>query len=425
MLRRSFPVVKGFQDSNCQTAITLQKAARPSASLGRRSGRLRFLLLIKTIAQLSHGDHMTKRTISLFWLLIALCLLGPKVQAQNTNSCTLGYQVCCNGALCGGSGTSGITFPAPAISQCDHNPSSSGCAQCWARSSSHDAACAPTDVAVDCPTCPKPAEAGGPINLATGNTYIIETDISIPGLGGGLRLTRTWNSIMPSVQRSYPFMFGTNWRSNFEQRLVTNASDGFLKYTQPDSAVSSYGVQTLSGGSSGNQVIFNAVVPANDVTTTITQGWNGSGPATTWSMMSQNGEKRTFDGTTGVLTSITDRNGNVTQLSYDTSNRLTTVADPAGRHIYFNYGSSSTNLVSTVTTDFGMTLSYTYDTNGRLTQVTKPDNTTVSFAYDSNSNIITVTDSNGKVLESHTYDASGRGLTSSRANGVDALTITY
>lgn len=364
---------------------------------------------------------MTKRTISFIVLLLALCVVSRKAQAQSTASCNLGFDVCCQAALCGGSGQSG-PIP-PATGQCNQMPSSSGCTHCWAHSDSHDAACAATDVANDCPTCPKPAEAGGPINLATGNTYIIETDISIPGLGGGLRLTRTWNSITPAVQRSYPFMFGTNWRSNFEQRLVANASDGFLKYTQPNSSVSSFGVHTLETGTNGTQNIFNAVVPANDTTTTITQGWSGS--SLTWTMVSQNGEKRVFDPKTGVLTSITDRNGNATTLSYDTSNRLATVTDPAGRHLYFNYSSSSTNLVSTVTTDFGMTLSYTYDSQGRLTQVTKPDNTTISFAYDSNSYITTVTDSNGKVLESHTYDAAGRGLTSSRANGVDAVTITY
>ena len=57
--------------------------------------------------------------------------------------------------------------------------------------------------------------------------------------------------------------------------------------------------------------------------------------------------------------------------------------------------------------------------------VTKPDLTTVSFQYGSNSLISAVLDSSGKVLESHTYDSSGRGLTSSRAGGVEALTVSY
>jgi YD repeat-containing protein len=120
-----------------------------------------------------------------------------------------------------------------------------------------------------------------------------------------------------------------------------------------------------------------------------------------------------------------DRNGNATQVSYDSQNRLATVTDPASRHLYFSYGNNSSTLVTGVTSDFGTALSYAYDGQGRLAQVTEPDLTTISFAYDGNSMITTVTDSNGKVLESHTYDSFGRGLTSSKANGVEAVTVSY
>lgn len=109
----------------------------------------------------------------------------------------------------------------------------------------------------------------------------------------------------------------------------------------------------------------------------------------------------------------------------DASNRLATVTDPASRHLSFSYVSPSSNLVSTVTSDVGITLSYAYDGQGRLTQVTKPDTTTISFQYDANSNLTTVFETRGKVLEAHTYDVLHRGLTSSRANGVDAVTVTY
>jgi YD repeat-containing protein len=125
------------------------------------------------------------------------------------------------------------------------------------------------------------------------------------------------------------------------------------------------------------------------------------------------------------LVSIIDRNGNATQLSYDSSSRLTTVTDPAARHLYFSYPDGSSQLVSSVTSDFGISLSYTYDTQGRLTRVTKPDNTTVSFEYDAQSMITAVRDSDGKLLESHTYDALGRGITGARANGVESVTVTY
>lgn len=270
-----------------------------------------------------------------------------------------------------------------------------------------------------CMACSRGAAAGSPIDLGTGNTYISQSDIAIPGLGGGLRLERTWNSMQPAVLSAYAGMFGPNWRSTYEERLIFNNCDGYLKWARGDGSVWSFGLVSMGPN------LYRVVAPANDTTTITTDTNNTNYTIISWTLVSKSGEKRIFDPTSGALVKVVDRNGNTTQLTYDASNRLTTVTDPASRHLNFAYTSSSSNLVSTVSSDVGISLSYSYDSNGHLTQVTKPDNTTVSFTYDSNSRIATVTDSNSKVLESHTYDALGRGLTSSRANGVDAVTVSY
>jgi len=119
------------------------------------------------------------------------------------------------------------------------------------------------------------------------------------------------------------------------------------------------------------------------------------------------------------------RNANTTTFQYDQLNRLTSATDPGNRHLYFGYVSNSSYLVASVTTDAGISLSYSYDSQGRLVQVTNPDSTTISFSYNSQSLITAITDFNGKTLESHTYDSLGRGLTSSRSGGVDAVTISF
>ncbi len=266
----------------------------------------------------------------------------------------------------------------------------------------------PNDICLGCLT------AGAPINLSTGNTYVIQSDISIPGLGGGLRLSRTWNSMLPPMQNTSPFMFGINWRSTYEERLIINSGDGYVKYLLADGSVWSFAVSAL-----GTPNVYMVAAPANDTTTTLTDG------SPSWTMSAKNGEKRIFAAASGVLTAIIDRNGNTTQLAYDASNRLTTVTDPAARHLNFTYVSPTSNLVGTVTSDVGIALSYAYDGQGRLTQVTRPDNTIISFVYDAQNKITAVKDNEGKILESHTYDVLGRGLTSSRANGVDAVTVTY
>jgi len=184
----------------------------------------------------------------------------------------------------------------------------------------------------------------------------------------------------------------------------------YLTYQRGDGSYWSFGLND------NNQFVVTA--PAN-VWATFVDG--GSVLTITF----KDAEKRLFDHTTGFLTAIIDRNGNTTQLTYDSSGRLITVTDPASRHLYFNYGSPYSSLVTSVTSDFGITLSYAYDSDARLSQVTKPDLTTVSFTYNTGSLITAVTDNNGKILESHTYDSNLRGLTSSRANGVEAVTITY
>ena len=284
-----------------------------------------------------------------------------------------------------------------------------GCAAWGARSN----LCAPAGAADEVCTTKCCPQCGKPINLATGNTYIMQTDISIPGLGGGLTLSRTWNSKLPAIQSSFAGMFGMNWRSNYEERLILVSNDGYLKRSMADGAVWSFGTAAV-----GSSLTYRTAAPANDATS-ITTG------DTVYTLVAKDGEKKLFDNTTGSLLSIIDRNGNATQLSYDSANRLVTVTDAASRHLYFAYPDSSSHLVSAVTSDVDLSLAYVYDTQGRLIQVTNPDNNTISFDYDSQSKITAVRDSDGKILESHTYDALGRGLSSSQANGVDSVTITY
>jgi YD repeat-containing protein len=263
-----------------------------------------------------------------------------------------------------------------------------------------------------CATCAA-AAAGRPISLASGNTFIKETDVRLPGLSGGLTLVRTWNSLWPSTQTAVQVgFFGPNWRSNFEERVFLG-NDNYLKYARGDGSFWSFGYGSPTGGG-----VWSIAAPAN-VSATLTQG------TSYWTITFQNGETRHFDNTSGHLTAIIDRNGNTTQLSYDAVGRLATVTDPASRQLSFTYGSGSSLLVIGVTSNFGVSLTYAYDNQGRLSQVTESDLSTLSFQYNNQSLITAVTDSNGIILESHTYDSSGRGLTSSQANGVDAVTISY
>jgi YD repeat-containing protein len=254
--------------------------------------------------------------------------------------------------------------------------------------------------------------ASSGVALASGNTYIGQQDLAVPGLGGGLALKRTWNSLWPPTQSAFiNGMFGPQWRSTYEERVFVG-SDNYIKYARSDGSFWSFGYEVGGGG------VLGVAAPANQ-TAILAQG------VSYWTLTFKGGEQRLFDNTSGNLIEIIDRNGNATTLTYDGVNRLTTVTDPVSRHLYFSYVSPSSYLVSAVTSDFGVSLSYTYDSSNRLSVVTNPDGSTLNFSYNSQSLITSIVDSNGKVLESHSYDSLGRGLTASRANGVNAFSVTY
>jgi YD repeat-containing protein len=348
-----------------------------------------------------------KRVITVVLLIAGFATAFPQpVSAQGDPCWILGYS--CIGPNLNGPGISlGPPIPLDALI----GNGNLGCVA-WAVKK-YSCAVPPKDPESTCTACKAAAEAAQPINLTTGDTYIMQTDVSVPGLGGGLQLTRTWNSILPAPQKAYGGMFGMNWRTNLEQRLIYNTPDHYLRMTQSDGAVWSFATESAS-----NTIVYRTIAPGNELTR-VTSG------DTVYSVAEKDGTKKLFSSSTGLLASIIDRNGNTTQLSYDSANRLITVTDAAQRHLYFSYSDNTSTLVATVTSDVGISLSYTYDAQGRLIKVTKPDSTAVSFDYDFNSMITAVKDNEGKALESHTYDANGRGLTSSRANGVESVTVTY
>ena len=337
-----------------------------------------------------------KTSTALFMLVVLLSALGNPLAAQ---TCTGKFAIERVSFLAQGGTGSTCFWLAPSEIPGDY------VVGCWVSN------CTPPDW---CPNCGKGgAAAGNPINLTDGNTYIQQRDVRIPGLGGGLVVEREWNSMWPtSVSGFQTGMFGPNWRSTYEERVFMGSGvySGYMLYLRGDGGFWVF---------SANGSTWNLASPASSIAT-LTQ--NGT---QTWTLAFQNGEQRIFSYTSGSLTSIKDRNGNTTSLSYDGSNRLVTVTDPASRTLTFTYGGPTGNLVTNVSSSVGISLSYSYDSQGRLTQVTEPDLTTISFTYNTQSLITAVTDSQGKTLESHTYDTKNRGLTSSRANGVDAVTITY
>ena len=254
---------------------------------------------------------------------------------------------------------------------------------------------------------------GSPINLTTGNVWIQRRDYSLPGLGGGLSLERTWNSLLVSSFPAAPVgMFGDSWRSTYEESLV-GANSGIVKYWRGD----------------GSAWTFECDSPVTrcslDYPPNVGASLTYSSTSNTYTLSLKGGDQRVFN-SNGILTSLLDRNGNKTTLAYDGSQRLITVTDPASRTLTFNHTDpNNPGQVTSINDAVGTIATYTYDAGHHLTTATYADSSVTNYAYDTNGLVTSATDAQGKVLEAHTYNSSRQGLTSTNANGVDSVTASY
>ncbi len=127
------------------------------------------------------------------------------------------------------------------------------------------------------PKCLSCGDAGAPINLASGDTYISQTDIRLPGLGGGLTLSRTWNSILFDGFAQLG-MFGFRWTSNFEESVYVGG-DGLIEYQRSDGGI----WQFANNGGDSQGPLYVPVSPANEPVTLQRKQTN-------WTVKFQNGE---------------------------------------------------------------------------------------------------------------------------------------
>jgi YD repeat-containing protein len=258
------------------------------------------------------------------------------------------------------------------------------------------------------------SQAGAPINVTNGNVWVQQSDYSLPGLGGGLGLVRTWNSRLGSAgPPNLAGMFGLGWRSTYEEMLAGPDSNNNLKYWRGDGSA-----WTFAYNSTLNT--YSLTSPPNVRAQLV------SNPTGGFTLTLADGTQRVFNGQ-GLLASIIDRNNNQTTLAYDSSNRLTSVTSAGGTTLSFTYGDpNNPSQATTVQDAVGLVATYTYDGSSRLTQVSYPDGSAFNFTYDPTySMLLSVTDSQGKLIEAHTYDTQNRGLTSTRANGVDSVSLSY
>jgi RHS repeat-associated protein len=132
----------------------------------------------------------------------------------------------------------------------------------------------------------------------------------------------------------------------------------------------------------------------------------------------------------GLVTSITDEDGNTTGYSYDASGNLTSLIDPLGETSRFSYDTAGNR--TGVVTPSGGSAQYAYDADGRVTSSTDTGGAVTSYAYSAAGQLLEITDPLGGVTR-YTYDGAGHvasetdplGRVTQRVYDADGNLITF
>lgn len=264
-------------------------------------------------------------------------------------------------------------------------------------------------------SCPK---CGNPINPATGNKFLSETDYQSGG-SNPLIFSRFYNSLQTKPYYSVvQHVVGHSWTHNFQSRIEVSSYSGLhtayvrrpdgkiLPFTLVSSAPTGYGTFTPLGFSSDRLERID-------------------GPDFIWKYITENGDVTETYERFGSLISVANRNGYTQQLSYEYG-RLSTVTDTFGRKLQFTY--DNFGKLTSLLDPAGNTFQFIYDSTNNLSTVINPDSTVRTYHYENTSFVHALTgltDERNVRYATWAYDTLGRATSSTHPAGVDQTTINY
>ncbi len=269
---------------------------------------------------------------------------------------------------------------------------------------------------------------GNPINVSSGNKFLIETDYTSP-VPGGLQLRRYYNSKFIGFLSP----LGTGWTMDYRQRLRLTPSGTLIVAQRQDG-------RAINFRKINNVWVTQANIREKLVT--VTNGWN---------LITANDSIEYYEavGSAGVLKSITTREGFVTIVENNLANvpgypglgdansaTVDRVTDPFGRQLKIYYVSGKMTMV--VDPD-GNEILYTHATglHIRLSNVKYPDDTPLTTAdnpvrtyhYEETGfpvYVTGITDENSNRFSTYGYDdTTGNATFSEHAGGAARIDVVY
>lgn len=278
-------------------------------------------------------------------------------------------------------------------------------------------------------SCPS-TQVGNPIDTSNGNKKQVETDYSSTGYSA-LQLIRYYNS---NTAYAASGSFGKVWRMTYDRRVSKGSSS--MAYVTRQNGRIYYFALVNAAWVSQNAAIKDRLVELK----------NSSGATTGWMYSDTSDDSQELYDSSGRVTTMTARNGQVQTLTRSTATTptqiapgpgyLISVSDQFGRAISFTWNSDGT--IATITDPGNGLYSYSYDSEKRLIQTVYPsDGTTTqskTYIYNELAHTAGITrttlltgiqDENGVRFATFDYDAQGRGTATQHAVGVERFSIAY
>lgn len=228
------------------------------------------------------------------------------------------------------------------------------------------------------------------VGVATGNLLLSSQDVSIAGLGQPLSLTRSYNTGLVG-QWTGAFGNGGTGGLTGDVRLEPLAEGGMMLRLGDGST---YRYPKNGTGFTAAARLEADLVRKPDDTFELTYRrsqakWRFAANGLLTQVADKNGNTISLAYTTGVLTSITDTQGRVLDVTVNLGSQITRLQDPSGRHwdyAYASVGTKGTRLTKFTDPEGGETL-YAYDSSNRLRKITTPGGRVTTITYDPDSRV--------------------------------------
>ena len=245
-----------------------------------------------------------------------------------------------------------------------------------------------------------------PVYANTGRLQKSYTDLTVPGVGPALNITRTYNS-----QEWASGLLGYGWTFNLGRRLIigrSNAGDKIIGVLLETGEKNFYKEHTdntlerLTDYGATYKLIKNA-----DNTYTI----------------------KNIDGTRyelrkdGKIAKVIDKNNNELVFTYNAVGCLTRITNASGNYVDLVLGPNGK--IANISDNLGRTISYGYDDNGNLTSVTDPMGNITQYVYDSDNLLTQIIDARGNTVETVSYDNNQPPRVSTFTEKGETYTVAY